>query len=516
MPDDRDLALAKLAVEVGFLSQDEARRYWQQIQAPGAPRLATLLVQEGRLKQGQLDQLRAMFMSRHGTGRVAVATAPPPVAMPGGYATLPEGNDTSTRAVTADEIWAEALGRDRQLAQLLIQRGIVPQERLRECHGIMVQHRVRLGEVLVRKGWADQATIDSLVAQLGFGSSSSRGQQPPPPDPRNASTRPGQSPAPRAGTGPQRRPGNLNASTQPGMGLASGSAVAPVGLGSPSGLAPIGGGLGSPPMVGLGSGSAHGTPPALANTPLASGLAPNPFASVRPGLTPPGLPQNQDDVPTVTEGTPMPMGISGGLATPPAGPGRQDSIPTLLERNNKVAGPGFNPSLDELNPFGDGRRGGVAPTAPEGARPPVSIEELNPFGGIPTEPPPGMFPPRSPLAPPGTDSSAATLEGPPLATPGGPAPGGWGTGPAVFDPSLPPTQEDTTLPPRYPPGGGPEKPLSSPALGAEHTPAPAVRPTKRKGKAKGSSKVTLVIVGLLFLALGLGTVLVLKLVFNVL
>jgi hypothetical protein len=236
MPDDRDLALAKLAVEVGFLSQDEARRYWQQIQAPGAPRLATLLVQEGRLKQGQLDQLRAMFMSRHGTGRVAVATAPPPMAMPGGYATLPEGNDTSTRAVTADEIWAEALGRDRQLAQLLIQRGIVPQERLRECHGIMVQHRVRLGEVLVRKGYADQTTIDSLMSQLGYGSSSARGQ-PPPPDPRTASARPGQTAAPRPGTGPQRRPGNnLNASTQPGVGLGSGSATGPIGFGQTSGL----------------------------------------------------------------------------------------------------------------------------------------------------------------------------------------------------------------------------------------------------------------------------------------
>ena len=130
----------------------------------------------------------------------------------------------------------------------------------------------------------------------------------------------------------------------------------------------------------------------------------------------------------------------------------QDSIPTILDRGGQV-------SIEELNPFSgvplgaSGRgRGGVSPTAPEGGGK-VSIDELNAFGGIPTEPPPGMAPITKGGGPP-ADSAAVTLEQVPAIGGGAPVGAGWGAGPGLFDPSLPPTQEDTnnpTLPPRYPP-----------------------------------------------------------------
>lgn len=550
MPDDRDLALAQLAVEVGFLSRDEARHFWQQVQAPGSPRLASLLVQQGRLKQSQLDQLRAMFVAR--SGGAATATVTPPA---GGLHTLPEGDHTASRPMSADEIWAEALARDRQLASALLQRGVVNQDRLRECHQLQLQHRMRLGPVLVRKGYADQATVEQITQQLQLGSvgfqhggaSPGTGRQPDPRaasgrgplnlgDPRGSSGRV-QRPQAYAGapgdlSGSQRRPasGHLGAPLGNGGNGGFGPGLSPSGLGPASGLGPTSG-LG--PISGLapisGLGAIGGPSPALARLE-------NPFASVRPGLSPPGLQPNQDDVPTVTEGSPSPLlgisspplsaaerlaaptapppgmaggGITGGIGGPvtPGNmiPTAQDSIPTLLDRS---APGGFGLSVDELNPFAmGGAKGGVSPTAPEGpARPAEDV-----FGG------PGFA--RAPAL--GTDSSAVTIDQDPpglggLATP---AAGGWGAGPGLAPPTA--GGEETTFPPAYPnqlgnlaPDAGAEH---QPAAGAPKAPKKAAPKPPRPAPASGAGSRTLlwvVVAFLVLLVLALATLVVLRFVFH--
>src|SRR5258706_4002554 len=88
MPDDLDRALARLAVEHGFLPREEGARFWQQIQAPGSPRFVQVLVQTGRLKPADIDRLRALWQQQSGGAPaaappvVATAVAPPPASRP--------------------------------------------------------------------------------------------------------------------------------------------------------------------------------------------------------------------------------------------------------------------------------------------------------------------------------------------------------------------------------------------------------------------------------------------------
>ena len=85
MPDEGDRALATLAVEAGYLSREEASQYWQRLLQPGSPRLAQLLLQDGRLTPAQMETLRNMFWSRQGAARngsSAVATSLPQAGSP--------------------------------------------------------------------------------------------------------------------------------------------------------------------------------------------------------------------------------------------------------------------------------------------------------------------------------------------------------------------------------------------------------------------------------------------------
>lgn len=90
MADERDLTLAKLAVEAGFLTREEAQRYWQQLQAPDAPRLIPLLLQTGRLAPPDVDRLRQLWQQRQGGeltssfNRPALPPQPPAPLGPGG------------------------------------------------------------------------------------------------------------------------------------------------------------------------------------------------------------------------------------------------------------------------------------------------------------------------------------------------------------------------------------------------------------------------------------------------
>lgn len=173
MADDADRTLARLAVDAGFLTKDEAMRYWQQCQAPGAPRFIQLLVQSGRLSPADLNQLRALWqrassgasaaLGPSGPPSAAVAVAPPPASL--AMSTRPGANLKSTD----DGSWEEALEKDTQLARTLFARGLVTQDRLRECRALQLQHRLRLGVVLLKKGYLDQASIDDAVRATGVG-----------------------------------------------------------------------------------------------------------------------------------------------------------------------------------------------------------------------------------------------------------------------------------------------------------------------------------------------------------
>ncbi len=212
MSDERDRLLAQLAVEGGFLSRDEAARYWQRIQAPNAPRLGALLMQEGRLSQADLEVLRTRFMERTGVLQAQRPTPPQGAAAP-----RPTGRPAppATPAAPAED-WEQALEKDALLAKVLLSRGATTQERLRECRQIQVQHRLRLGVVLVRKGYVDKQVVEEAIALVrqhrgestaaNLAAPTPAGRRPTggyarPPDPDDAPTLMEQPPAPLPGAG---------------------------------------------------------------------------------------------------------------------------------------------------------------------------------------------------------------------------------------------------------------------------------------------------------------------------
>lgn len=344
MPDDADRSLIRLAVDGGFLTRDEAMRYWQQLQAPGSPRFVQLLLQSGRLGPAELGKLRAMWQQAGHTAssvgpsltsaalasvgpaaaQQAVVQAPPPVAT-----RAPAPPTGATPGSTDDGSWEEALERDTQLARVLLQRGVVTHERLRECRALQLQHRMRLGAVLVRKGYADPAAVDEALRAVGGAAGPGPGPGNPPPTGRlDASGRAPAHQAPQAWTP------------------------------APTGWAP------QPPAVG------------------ASGRTPRPTAAhattSNPFLAPPEA-VDQDAMPT--------LNVPPGGLTPGGFPraGVQDAIPTLLGAPSEV-------SVEELNPFAvmsNGPQGGSprGPAAPRAGA--LSVDELNAFDDVPLAPPGG-------------------------------------------------------------------------------------------------------------------------------
>ena len=109
----------------------------QRIQAPGAPRLVTVLLSEGRLTQADIQGLRDRYQASQ--SGVVDSAAPPPQASgaglgPGG------GSDLGGSA----EDWDEAMRKDTLLARVLLEQGSVSQDRLRECRQLQVKHHMRL------------------------------------------------------------------------------------------------------------------------------------------------------------------------------------------------------------------------------------------------------------------------------------------------------------------------------------------------------------------------------------
>lgn len=337
MPDDVDRSLVRLAVDHGFLTRDEAMRYWQQIQAPGSPRFVQLLMQSGRLSKPDVDRLRSLWQQQSGQPPSGVQpTLPPPaptptpalaVAAPVAVAVAPPsgGNPASTD----DGSWEEALEKDTALARLLIARGLVTQERLRECRQLQLQHRMRLGVVLVKKNYVERAAVEEglrAVKAAPLAQQAQQAQQPQPQPLLNASGR-------------MTAPSGRQVGASPG---ASGKMTRP-----------------SQPAV-------------------------NPFTP-SPGHV------DQDAMPTLN----VPPGSfpPGGPFSPPGRPlTPQDAVPTLLGMPSEV-------SVEELNPFALAaqQQGGGAgqPGRPRAAGAPrgldagvMSLDELNAFDDIPLGPPP--------------------------------------------------------------------------------------------------------------------------------
>lgn len=370
MSDERDRLLAQLLVEGGFLSRDEAARYWQRIQAPNAPRLGALLVQEGRLSPADLEVLRARFMERTGVlqaqratppGAAAVASRPAgrlaPQAAPAPGAAAPAGQRGS------QEDWEEALEKDALLAKALLSRGATTQERLRECRALQVQHRVRLGVALVRKGYVDKQVVEEAIALVR----QHRGE----------------------------------------------STAAHLAAPTPAGPPPTGG-YARPPDP--------DDAPTLMEQPPAPlpALGANPFARAPRG-------PDADDA----QATLLDEPESGLEAFTPRGPQGQDQISTLLQQPNLGPNPPALPAMglsaEELNPFRDLPLPGPAssftdipmatpaspfgtPGAPAPGRPvQQSVDELDVFADVPLGPPP---------SPPAQDGDGATL--PPSYLVGGP------------------------------------------------------------------------------------------------
>lgn len=357
MPDDVDRSLLRLAVDNGFLTRDEGMRYWQQLQAPGSPRFVQLLLQSGRLGRAEVDRLRGLWQQQSGGGQspsgitaafarpsqpaaVAVAPAPTTVAAP--------PTSSQNLASTDDGSWEEALEKDTQLARVLYSRGLVTQERLRECRALQLQHRLRLGVVLVRKNYVDRAAVDDAMRSL-----SSSGAHAAP---------------------------SLGGSSGTHAGLAASTRIhasSPTsGPPSPTPLPPALGASGrmqAPPPPNLGASGRTSRPPALTST--------NPFQA------PPGE-VDQDAMPTLNV---LPGGFPpGGPFSPTGGLTPQDAIPTLLGAPSDI-------SVEELNPFavmgstpsGPGPsgmpRGGPGAPRANGA---LSVDELNAFDDVPLGAPP--------------------------------------------------------------------------------------------------------------------------------
>lgn len=163
MPSEQDRVLARLSVDAGLLSQEEAAHYWRRAQAPGAPRFVQLLVQEGRLQPADLERLKVRYYALQrgidaaqtvldGEGGPSAPPAARP-ASPGG-----EGGE--------DDAWAEALRKDELLARVLFAQGAVSGDRLRECLDLQRKHRLRLGVVLVKKGYAERGVVEAAIARV--------------------------------------------------------------------------------------------------------------------------------------------------------------------------------------------------------------------------------------------------------------------------------------------------------------------------------------------------------------
>jgi hypothetical protein len=259
-------------------------------------------------------------------------------------------------ASTDDGSWEEALEKDTQLARVLYSRGLVTQERLRECRALQLQHRLRLGVVLVRKNYVDRAAVDDALRSLsGSGSHAT--------------------PAPIGSSGAH---ASLGASTRMQAPAAQARPLAPP-PGPPGGLA-ASTRMQAPQPTSTGASGLQSRPAALASS--------NPFQA------PPGE-VDQDAMPTLN----VPPG-----SFPPGGPFAtprqltpQDAIPTLLGAGDV--------SVEELNPFavmGGAATGGAAmggpgapgfgpraaPGAPGRGNGALSVDELNAFDDVPLGPPP--------------------------------------------------------------------------------------------------------------------------------
>ncbi|MEZ6187136.1 MAG: hypothetical protein R3F62_19265 [Planctomycetota bacterium] len=379
MPDDGDRALARMVVEAGFLSQAETATYWNQIQAPGSPRLAQVLLQSGRISQAQMDELRRRFQAQSSSQRRPV--------------TLPVGDATSSQEISIEQAWNEALERDRILAEVLLHHRMVPMEQLRECRQIQRDQQLRLGVVIVKKGYASRAQLETAIEEVRkigngrppwpqqfFDAPAGSGRYAPPPSsgrhpsalhepPLVAATREsGRAPAyPRANSGHLPRPVESGIPAHGSQRLARDAAAA---SGSGRLDAPW------PPAP---------PPPSMAKT-LEDG---DPFASVRnsPG---PGDPMF---VPLEPEDVAPP---GGSLGLPPVVSPQEDGMPTVINRAVKPRDglpPGLAPNYDEDTVLGGN-----------------SLDELNPFANFPM--PPG-------------DSGAITIESPDAAAPQPPS-SGWG------------------------------------------------------------------------------------------
>ena len=361
MADERDRALAQLAVESGFLTQEEAGGYWQRVQAPGSPRLAQLLMQEGRLSQADMATLRQRFLEaqgpsgaqpRLGSPRPGSGRNPGPLPAPPAAAYAPPGEDPN---------WAKSLEKDGLLARVLLNRGLTTQDRLRECRQIQIQQQQRLGVILVQKGYVGRGAVEEAIALVRerMGHEPTFEISPPlvggtggfaplaPAPPGTGSF----GPAPGTGTfGPP--PGTGNFGPDPGTGTfgpppGTGHFGPPPGTGN-FGPAPGTGNFGPPPGTGN-----FGPPPSSGGLVGIDGGAPspsdNPFASVRAAPSPLAATDEPPTFGAVSIEELNPFAGGGEVGEPPPAP----SPPN----------PNLELSMDELNPFHAGGNAAPAPAA---------------------------------------------------------------------------------------------------------------------------------------------------------
>jgi len=69
-------------------------------------------------------------------------------------------------AAPRQDAWEEALHKDMLLARVLLGRGATSQDRLRECRELQLQHRLRLGVILVKKGYVDRPTVEAAIQEV--------------------------------------------------------------------------------------------------------------------------------------------------------------------------------------------------------------------------------------------------------------------------------------------------------------------------------------------------------------
>ncbi len=493
MPEEVDRALARLVVESGLLTRDEAAGYWRQTQAPGSPRFVAALLQSGRITQAEVERLRTLYQAQqgsgngpstgalprpatgnlgpapgtnsygpppgtntYGTGNFAAAPGsstnsygPPPAtgnfaAAPGGTSTTNNFGPPGADALADNEgTWEEQVARDAQLARVLYTRGLTTQDRLRECRELQLKHRARLGVVLVKKGYVERAAVTEALAAV---------------------------------RGP--------ASAAPG---------------TPQGATPLG------PILPPPASARHARPDF--GPPPGEGMA-NPFA------VPAGGPVDQDAMPTLNVG---PGGIPGfpgrgippGMTPPGASP--QDAIATITGVQ----------SIDEMNPFASVSAPGAArPAGFPGMplQPMLSGDELNAFENVPLTPVGSVRGGPSPLLQ-STRGGSNPVNG------WGPPPGGAGTpppmsgnlsGPSGFDMAGGPGtgQGMFATPPVI--GGHGTDSTQGPAAGAEHAPpspdliSSAAQKSKTKSKAKKTAEAPGMSTGkLLGIVVGAGLLLML-------